>query len=280
MAVVGMGLIGASIGLALRRARPACQVVGVSRRQSSLQTALRRGAVTEVTLDLAAGVRHASLIVVCTPVGLVAGQVREVAGHCTRQALITDAGSTKQRIVTELPGCFRGPDGGAGPVFIGSHPLAGSEKSGAEAAREDLFDERLVVITPTPEHAEPDVRRLTDFWQTLGARVRVMEPAEHDAVLARTSHAPHVIAAALAAATDERDLPLTAGGWRDTTRIAAGDPEMWLQILCDNRDHVLKSLGEFGKKLSAFQQALSNGDQARLRELLETGKTRRDALGS
>ncbi len=296
VAIVGVGLIGGSIGLAMRRRDPDCRVVGIGRRESSLNEALRRGAITEATLDRAEGVAEADVIVVCTPVGRIVEDVCLAAEHCGDGALITDAGSTKGQIVRQLeqrlPPAARhivsGEPAAAGSssatrpggVFIGSHPLAGSEKAGPSAARADLFDERVVVITPAAGDRHEDVERLSRFWESLGARVQRMDPETHDAVLACTSHAPHVIAAALAAATPADYLPLTAGGWRDTTRVAAGDPDLWRQILMSNRDHALKSLDEFAKTLSAFQRALATGDQAAIQQLLQAGKTRRDAVGS
>lgn len=303
VAIVGVGLIGGSIGLALRRAATTRRVIGIGRREASLAEALARGAVTETTTDLSRGVADADLIVVCTPVESIAECVLRIAHDCPRHAIITDAGSTKARLVARLrqisatgPAPNREPDCGSrqagtvptradqprasGPLFIGSHPIAGSERTGVAAARADLFDERVVVVTPTEWTGAAELSRLTGFWESLGAHVRTMTPDEHDRVLACTSHAPHVVASALAVATPRDYLPLTGGGWRDTTRVAAGDADLWRQILASNSDHVLKSLDEFAKKLAFFRQALADDDQEALRELLQSGKSRRDALGS
>jgi prephenate dehydrogenase len=213
--------------------------------------------------------------VVCTPVASIADHVRDAASACPSGALITDAGSTKASIVRDLNGALP-----RGVSFVGSHPLAGSEKNGCEHARADLFDGRVVVVTPARKTSTDDIQRTADFWSSLGAVVHVMSPAAHDRALAATSHLPHVIAAALARSTQREDLPLTAGGWRDSTRIAAGDVELWSQILLDNRENVAKALKRFEKSLAVFRSAIERGDRRRLGKLLTEARQIRDAVGS
>jgi prephenate dehydrogenase len=226
-------------------------------------------------MEIAAGVNRADLVVVCTPVASIAEHVREAAAGCPVGALITDAGSTKASIVRSLNGALP-----RSVTFVGSHPLAGSEKNGCEHARSDLFVGRVVVVTPTRKTSEDDVQQTADFWSAIGATVHVMSPSAHDRALAATSHLPHVIAAALARATAAEDLPLTAGGWRDSTRIAGGDVELWRQILLDNRQNVMKSLARFEKSLAGFRTAIESGDKRRLAKLLMEAKSIRDALGN
>ncbi|HEX5445071.1 MAG TPA: prephenate dehydrogenase/arogenate dehydrogenase family protein, partial [Pirellulales bacterium] len=272
VAVVGVGLIGGSIGLGLRRRGLAREVVGVGRRQESLQTAVQLGAVDHTTLDLADAAAEADLIIVCTPVGRIAADVRAAAAVSQRQPLITDVGSTKAQIVAELE---RGLPGGA--RFVGSHPLAGGEKNGPAAADGDLFVDRTVVVTPTALTRPGDAADLEQLWIGLGARVVRMSPDDHDRALAATSHLPHLVAAALAAATSIDDLPLTASGWADSTRIAAGDPELWSQIFLSNRANVLAALDRYRETLDDFQQALGDGSEPQLIRLLSEAKCRRDA---
>jgi prephenate dehydrogenase len=143
-----------------------------------------------------------------------------------------------------------------------------------------LFEGRVVVVTPTRRTSEDDLQRTADFWSALGASVLVMSPAAHDRALAATSHLPHLVAAALARATAEEDLPLTAGGWRDCTRIAAGDAELWTQILLDNRQNVLKTVARFEKSLAVFRAAVESGNTRRLTQLLKEAKETRDVVGS
>ena len=275
VAIVGVGLIGGSIGLALRDRKLAGRVVGVGRRPAGLAKAKAAGAVDHATQDLAKGVQDAELVVVCTPVESIAQYVREAASACPPGTLLTDAGSTKSSIVRQLNGTLP-----RAVAFVGSHPLAGSEKSGCDHARANLFDGRVVVVTPTRKTSEENLQRTADFWSALGASVMIMSPVAHDRALAATSHLPHVIAAALARLTPEEDLPLTAGGWRDCTRIAGGDAELWSQILSDNRDNVLKAIGRFERSLAGFRAAIEREDAGRLHQLLKEAKQRRDALGS
>jgi prephenate dehydrogenase len=214
-------------------------------------------------------------VVVCTPVERIVAHVREAAAACPEGSLITDAGSTKAQIVRELDGSLA-----RGVRFIGSHPLAGGEKSGPAEADAKLFLDRLVVLTPTEQAHNGDVTELRGFWTALGARVIETSPEAHDQALAATSHLPHLLASALASATPEDLLPFTATGWADTTRIAAGDPELWTQIFLANRDNLLASLGRFQTQLSALRQAVQLEDRELLTTILTEAKRNRDAVGS
>ena len=202
VAIVGVGLIGGSIGLALRQRNLAENVIGIGRRQVSLRIARRVGAITHTTIDLAKGVAQADLVIVCTPVGQIAAYVQEAAQHCPEGTLITDAGSTKQQIVAVLDNQLP-----RGCRFLGGHPIAGSEKTGANYAKAELFDGRVAVLTPTKNTRAEDYDLLEEFWQGLGSVVVQMSPEEHDRALAITSHLPHLAAAALANTIPENYLP-------------------------------------------------------------------------
>jgi prephenate dehydrogenase len=275
VAIVGVGLIGGSIGRALLERGLAKQVVGIGRRAASLRAAKKVGAVTSTTLDLARGVARANLVVVCTPVEQIAAQALVALNHAPAGALITDAGSTKQQIVAAVEKKLS-----PGGRFVGSHPMAGSEKSGPGEARADLFVGRAVIVTPTKKTPAADTEAVGEFWAALGARVFMMSPEAHDRAVAGTSHLPHLISALLAAVTRSEDAPLIAGGWLDTTRVAGGDPELWRQILQSNDQQVLAALAQFEKQLSSARRALERGDGARLAKLLAQGKAVRDALGN
>lgn len=274
VAIVGVGLIGSSIGLALRERKLAGEVIGIGRRVASLNKAKKLGAITSSTTRLAEGVADADFVVVCTPVDLVAERVLQVAEACKASAIITDAGSTKAAIVSAVESALP-----RDKTFVGSHPLAGSEKNGPEHGRADLFQGRVVVVTPT-RRSRNRAHEVADFWSGLGATVLMMPPGAHDEALAATSHLPHLVSAAVASQTPRADLLLTATGWRDLTRIAAGDPELWTQILLENRGHVLKSLGRFEKTVARFRAALEKGDRRQLHRLLMEGKQVRDAVGN
>ena len=301
MAILGVGLIGGSIGLGLLERGLSRQVVGIGRRPAALRSALRRRAITSCTTDIARGVADAQLIVVCTPVETVAEHVASIRRVCRPDAIITDVGSTKASIVAAVtaatatytsaaaigasaasaasakraltPPSLRGQ-------FLGSHPMAGSEKTGVRHADAALFQGRAVILTPTPDTPPAVQRRLTRFWKSLGARVVSLSPDAHDRSVAAISHLPHLVASALAASTDVDQLRLAGGGWRDTTRVAAGDVELWRQIFLDNRQALLPCLDRFLNKLDEFRAAVRDGDSAALRRLLEAGKEIRDAVGN
>jgi prephenate dehydrogenase len=250
-------------------------VIGIGRREQSLRQASEVGAITDGTLELAQGVSKASLVVVCTPVDQIAEHVLAASRSCPAGTLITDAGSTKANIVEQVAGAL---DSRA--RFIGSHPLAGSEKRGPSQSQADLFVGRAVVITPTARNSQQDLAEIEDFWTSLGAQVLTMTPQEHDRAVAASSHLAHLVAVALAQAVPEAHHGLAAGGLRDTTRIAAGDAELWTQILLDNRDNVLEALEPFERALGALRKALESGDRPRVRQILMDAKKKRDALGN
>ena len=272
--IVGAGLIGGSAGLALASRRLADRIIGVGRSEASLAAARERGAVTETTTDLAAGVAAADLVLVATRVGMISSLLEQIDAAIRPDTLITDAGSTKASIVAAWD---QQPRRGR---FVGSHPLAGSHQRGPQAAAADLFEGRLTVLTPTRATPPADCEAIAAFWSALGAEVLELPPAEHDRLLAAASHAPHVIAAALAAATPAAARRLTAGGWRDTTRIAAGDPELWADILLDNAAAIASQLEHVTATTDHLRAAIEAGDRATLIRLLTHAKESRDALGS
>jgi prephenate dehydrogenase len=275
LAIVGVGLMGGSIALAARARGVAQRVVGVGPSAESLERALHKRIVDQWSTDVAEVAADAEVMVFCTPVDQVIEQVVAAAGRCGPEALLTDVGSTKAFIVRglqkRLPAAAR---------FVGSHPLAGSEKRGADHADARLLEGRLVVITPADQTDAETVKRAAAFWQALGARVVQMSPEDHDRALALTSHVPHLIAAVLAGVLPVELHHLTASGFRDTTRVAAGDPSLWTGIFLSNRDAIVQALAGFEDGLARFRSALEAGDRAALDDLLQQGKRSRDALGS
>ena len=272
VAIYGVGLIGGSIGMALRNRELADDVVGIGRNPDRLQSAKDAGAITSFITDFA----HApqmDIVVLCTPVQKIAEHCAQVFAH-SNSALITDAGSTKQRLVAEIEQNLPKAN------FVGSHPLAGSDQSGVEHADGELFVDRVVVVTPTANTKSHSREAVSAFWTALGARIVEMSPADHDRALAATSHLPHVLASALAAETSEDHLDLIAGGWRDSTRIAAAHVGLWTQILQENQENVAEALARIQSRLAAFEAALRANDHQTITRLLTAGKQRRDALGS
>jgi cyclohexadieny/prephenate dehydrogenase len=275
LTIVGVGLIGGSIGLAAKKRGLARRVLGAGRNPASLDVARAMGAIDEGHLDLVAAVKQADVAVFCTPVDRIAEQVLSAAPMCAPGTLLTDAGSAKQTIVTALDGRLTN-----GVAFVGSHPLAGSEKRGPEHADADLFVNRWTVVTPSAGTDPKAVERTKEFWQALGARVRLMSPADHDRALAVTSHLPHLAASALAGILPPELHDLTATGFRDTTRVAAGDPALWSAIFAHNRQALLDALGHFSNRLEDFRRALEAGDREAIDDLLAQARKVRDALGS
>jgi prephenate dehydrogenase len=271
-AIVGVGLLGTSVALGLKRQWPGIQIIGTARREVTRRAALDLGAIDDATDDLLTAARDADLIVICTPVDLVAEQVCQAARVCAAQALITDVGSTKAEIVATVE-----KDEPASAYFVGSHPLAGSEKTGPWHGRAELFRNRLVITTPTEKTNPARLDRCERVWQGLGARVLRMSPEEHDMALAATSHVPHVVAAALAAVTKVDLLKLAGTGWRDTTRVAGGDPGLWRAILAANSHNVVQQLDEVILELQKYRAALSTHNFVDVHEHLAKGKTVHDA---
>ncbi len=231
--------------------------------------------MTNTTIDLGKGVVDAELVVVCSPVGRIVEHVCQAAEYCPAGTLITDAGSTKQVIVEALDGKLP-----RGCRFLGGHPLAGSEKSGANHATASLFEGRVAILTPTKNTRAEDFDLLEQFWSSLGSVVVQTAPDEHDRVLALTSHLPHAVAAALAATLPEACFRFSGTGLLDTTRIASGDPDLWTQILFQNRGNVLAALDNFLGHLTALGEAVRQGDVEALKRLLALAKKNRDAMGS
>ena len=273
LTIVGVGLIGGSIGLAAKSRGLAGHIVGVGRQRSSLDEALAVGAIDEASLDLAETASRSSLVVFCTPVDRIVEQVLSVAGRCAAGTLLTDAGSTKEAIVHGIEGQLP-----ADVHFVGSHPLAGSEKKGPRFADPNLYVDRLAIVTRTPRTDAAALDRTAAFWQSLGCRVRVMDPQDHDRALAMTSHLPHLAASALAGLLPDELRDFCATGFRDTTRVAAGDPSIWTGIFEQNRSALLAALDLLEARIVEYRRALELNDRASLDRLLVEGKKARTSL--
>ncbi|MDA7977939.1 MAG: prephenate dehydrogenase/arogenate dehydrogenase family protein [Pirellulales bacterium] len=278
VAIVGVGLIGGSLGLALRKAQAAQHIIGVGPNKASLQVAKRRGAIDQGTSDLKRAVKNADLVVICTPVGMVAPLAIDAANHCSEQCVITDAGSTKSAIVGEISSARGDGRFPSGVAFVGGHPIAGRGSSGPAAAETDLFQDRRVILTPERGKNTAAVRKVTAMWQATGATVSCMSPADHDCLLAASSHLPHVVAAALSATLNARERKHSAGGLADTTRIASGDPKLWLDILQTNAAEVIAVIDRFQIALKELRESIAGDDQRKLTNILRKAKRNRDAL--
>ncbi|MDR1485186.1 MAG: prephenate dehydrogenase [Planctomycetaceae bacterium] len=298
--IIGVGAIGGSVGLAVKSRHIARTVVGIDIDVKALDVAIRLGAIDYGVSDIDAGVnsflppissdnsgvvvrRHKpEVVIIATPVSLVGQYVSDVANivrnaDYLRNILITDVASTKETIcsqfydcaVQSLPNDCR---------FIGSHPIAGTEKSGVEHGDANLFVNRLVAITPSDSSRELDIAMLLKFWQSLGAMVVSMTHTEHDRVLARTSHLPHLISALLAGQLRTADAKYAGTGFRSTTRLAAGKPAIWKDIIENNTDAILEAIKEYENGLKILREYIEQREWNKLTDFLEQAKNKRDSL--
>jgi prephenate dehydrogenase len=276
--LVGVGLLGGSLGLAIKQRRLAGRVEGFVRREATVAECRQFGVLDHATLDLHSAVQDADLVILCTPIARMRALTEEMLPSLKRGAIVTDVGSVKGSVVHDLEPLVTG----AGAQFIGSHPIAGAEKTGVSAARADLFDKAICVVTPTA-HSNPDaVSRIETFWGDIGARPLRLPPEAHDDLVSRSSHLPHVVAAELAnyvlsPVHPKEQAMLCATGFRDTTRIASGSTEMWRDIALANRKNLARVLGVFIEDLQEFQLALENQDVKAIEEFFEEARQRREA---
>jgi prephenate dehydrogenase len=275
--LIGVGLLGGSLGLALRKRGLAGEVWGFVRREASIPECLQAGAVDRATVQLEQAVEGADLIVLCTPLFQMTELALAMGAHVQANALITDVGSVKGALVAELEPIFTA----GGAAFVGSHPMAGSEKTGVSAARADLFLNAACAVTPTANSPAAKVAETEELWRSVGARVLRISPEAHDELVSRSSHLPHVLAAQLAAFVLDPELgteqsKLCANGFRDSTRIASGSPEMWRDIVLMNRARLLEALDQFSGRLDRFRAVLEKNDAAAIEDFFRKAKTLRD----
>lgn len=269
LAVVGLGLLGGSVALAARERGVARTVVGVGRSRESVAAAERRGAIDTVQ-ELERAVAGADLVVLATPVSAMEGVLRRAAPHLSPGAVVTDVGSVKGLVTETLPGLVP-----PGVHFVGAHPMAGSHERGVAHARADLFDGAVCIVTPTNGSDAEAVESVAAFWRALGARVLRRTPEEHDATVGWVSHVPHALAFAFAAALGDAPpgaTELAGPGFRDFTRIARSDAELWSEILCANRKALEGPLHLFSERLARLARALESGDGDAVARFLAAGR--------
>jgi len=273
LSIIGVGLLGGSIGLAVKSAAMPCRVVGYGHRRSTLDKALASGAIDEAADGLAEAVKGADFVILCTPVGSFRQNLKDIAPALAEGAVVTDVGSTKRSVVRAaaelLPKHAK---------FVGSHPMAGSEKRGVDFARADLFAGARCILTPDASTDRDALASVESFWQALGMTTTRLSPDEHDRLVCDISHLPHALAASLVSMQDDAALPLAGKGFLDATRIAGGDGALWRDIFLDNRDHLATSVNHFR---AALDELLALLDPARADELakwLDAASARRAAL--
>jgi len=281
--IIGVGLIGGSVGMAARKKRLADTIIGVGPRADELKRAVARKAIDRFETDLRKlekTVHNADLVILATPVGQLEAVARELAPCLSEGTVVTDVGSVKGYLVRHLEEYFS-PDPSLRSLFVGGHPIAGREKSGIEAASANLFTGALCILTPTDRTSPEAFKKVQRFWEAIGIKTVSMEPEAHDRILAVVSHLPHLVAYALVDTALELQsksgdlLSYSAGGFRDFTRVASSSPEMWRDICMANRENLLAVIEAYEKTLDRFKRLLVEGHAEGLRREFERAKTAR-----
>ena len=267
--IFGTGLIGGSMGFALKRKGLADQVIGLSLRKKNAELARKVGAIDRVAVSLEEA-RDADLVILAAPVEAIINIAPDLAKRLKKDCLVIDVASTKEKIVSRLSRLI--------PGFVGCHPLAGSEKKGISNAQVDIFEGSVCIITPVTGTKKKTLNKAVSLWHKLGTRIVLMPAAKHDRILAFTSHLPHAVAFSLIGSVPDKFLKISSGGLSDTTRIAGSDELLWSQIFLSNRKNILSSVSSFQTKLSAFKSALANKDRERLIKILAAARKKRERL--
>lgn len=268
--IIGTGLIGGSLGLALKKQGLAGQVIGLSRHLKNARLAKEIGAIDDIGSSLKV-VADADLVILATPVDTIINFALRIERKIKKDCIVIDVGSTKESIVSKVNTLI--------PNFLGCHPLAGSEKKGIVNLQDNIFKGSICIITPTVRTSQHTLNKVKLFWEKLGASVVILSAKKHDQVVALTSHLPHLIAFSLINSIPAKFLGLSSSGLRDTTRISSSDPNLWSEIFLSNRLNLLTALSIFQSKLTAFQLALKSKNKKRLSRILRQGQKKREKLG-
>jgi prephenate dehydrogenase len=271
--VIGLGLLGSSVCLAVSRALPGIKTAGFAHRPSTRAKARRLKVADKVFDDMRASVADADIVILATPIATFEGIFREIADALPPNCIVTDVGSTKvtphQWADKHLPKTVN---------YVGSHPIAGSEQRGVEFSRDDLFDRALCILTTQKTTDQKALRTLRAFWSALGCFVKVLSPAEHDRILADVSHLPHIAAAALVNASNPEELKFAGKGFMDSSRIASGPANIWADVLLTNSKNASRGIDRLAGELAKLKKAIRSGDRKKIEKLLEAARTKRSNL--
>lgn len=275
ISIVGVGLIGGSIGLVCRKKKLAKQIVGIGRRKSSINKALKAKTIHEGTLNLKQGVKDSDLIIVSTPVAIVIKKIKECIKNTNKNTIIIDVTSIKEPIVSQIDKLVKLKEHIS---FVGTHPMAGSEERGVLVARPDLFEDSVCIITPSKNTNKKALKKVNRFWKLLGARIVMISPKDHDVAVACISHLPHLIAFSLCASIPKDLIKLSGSGFKDMTRIAKSDPGMWSDIFRLNKANIIKSKALFDKHIKLFQSDIAKSKNTNLLKRLRIARQKRESL--
>ena len=271
--VIGLGLLGGSVTLAVLRSFPGVKTVGYTHRAITRRKAKELAVATEIVDDINESVSKADLVILATPIRAFEKIFIAIRGSLPRGCIVTDVGSTKvlphRWAAKRLPRTVH---------YVGSHPIAGSEQRGVEFARDDLFDQATCILTRTEKSNNRAVQTLKKFWSELGCSVKLMRPADHDRIFANVSHLPHIVAAALINANDAKELKFAGRGFMDTSRIASGPANIWADVLLTNADNTTKGIDKVIAELLKLKKAVKSGDKKQIEKLLEAARAKRAAL--
>ncbi|MDI6784329.1 MAG: prephenate dehydrogenase [bacterium] len=284
VAIIGVGLLGGSIGLALKQNKLAKQVVGLGRNKNRLDRAIRKKAIDVYFLepDWEYGLRDVELVILCTPVCDIVRIAKLISKWLPAESVITDVGSTKHSIVQQLDTYFKQQQKKI--FFVGSHPMAGSDQTGVDAAKPDLYKNAVCLVTPTRYTAKHGLEKVSQLWKAIGGKVIFFSPEVHDRYVAAISHLPHLVAASLVNAVAELNkqdktlIQLAAGGFKDTTRIASSSPEIWRDICLENQKSILQVLRLFEKEIRLMKEAVANADSKKIYDSFVQAKQTRDQI--
>ena len=271
--IIGVGLMGASLGLAIKKYGLAREVIGISHRQSSLVNAIKKKAIDAGETDLAKGLKGADLVVLATPVDAIVMLLGKINRYLRRGCIVTDMGSVKVEIDDAARKNLSSPE-----FFVGSHPLAGSEKKGADYAKAELFENSLCLMTPTKKTNPVAKEKVKFLWTKVGATVKYVTDEEHDKILTYISHLPHLLTYGLMGIVPQEYLEYATRGFKDLTRIASSDPRVWNDICLTNSKNILKSMDEIVGELAIFREVILNSDEKKLMKYFAQVKEKRDAI--
>lgn len=270
--IIGVGLIGGSLGLSIKEKKLAGKVIGVGRRQSSIKEAKEKKVLDEATLNIEEGVKNSDLIIIATPIDKVIRIAKETMRYLSDEAILIDVASTKTDIVQKIQRCIP-----LNRYYVGCHPMAGSEKKGVKFAKKSIFNNACCIITPTNKTDKKALSKIKHFWEALGSKVMTMSPGVHDKVVATVSHMPHLLAAVLVRQVDKY-IDSSGGSFKDATRVALSNPRMWSDIFIKNKKYILEEIDKIISDLRKFYNLIDNENRQELLNILKEVKSKREKL--
>lgn len=271
--VIGLGLLGGSVGLTILRCFSSVKVIGFAHRPATRKKAKQIAVASEITGDLKAAVKDADLVVLATPIQTFEQFFSDISGCLKEGAIVTDVGSTKN-----LPHIWAKKRLPKNVYYVGSHPIAGSEQRGVEYSRDDLFEQAVCIVTSTKDTNKKAAAKMVRFWKQMGCCVKTMNPSEHDRILANVSHLPHITAASLLNSNSDSQLKFAGKGFIDTSRVASGPPNIWVDILMTNAPNCIGSINKLQSELEQFKKAIKKGQKNKVEKLLENARNKRSEL--